>query len=109
MQETMQQAPGKVTTKIFVGCPITTELKMYLNQSIKWKHVNILTTKDAEDLAEVHYHGKDFIGRYAAHDHLTVTQLEDLDKSIKQQLAIYCPQYDTGKADPVVFPQVFIA
>lgn len=109
MLETQKKTQGKVTTRLFVGCAVTSELKMYLSQSIKWKHVNILATKNPEDLSIIHHHGKDYIGLYAQHDKITVAELEEIEKIIKQQIQIYCPQIEIQKVNSVVFPQLFIA
>lgn len=99
----------QITTRLFVGCVITSELKMHLNKSIKWKHTNILASKSPTDLRGIHHAGKDYIGLYSDQDKYTVAELKKLLDTIKQQLKIYCPEIDIEKVKSTVFPQVFIA
>jgi len=95
--------------RLFIGSPVTSELRMHLHQSIKWKHAGIEALKNPNTLSLIHFHGNDYIGLYADTHHLTVPQLESLDSSIKQQIFEFCPKMEIQKIHCIIFPQVFIA
>lgn len=102
---------NKVTTKIFAGCHITSEIRMHLNQSIQWKNAVILakTSSSNPGIQEVHYHGKDYFGHYTTSNSLIVNDLITFQSSIRQQLKNYCPTLEVENIKICVFPQVFIA
>lgn len=96
---------SKVTTRLFAGCCINSEIRMHLNQSIQWKHATILT----EGLQETHYHSKDYLGLYLESKLLTTNDLNKIQQNIRDQLKIYCPSLETENITICIFPQVFIA
>jgi hypothetical protein len=95
-----------ITIKLFAGCPINAEMRMHLNQSIQWKHAEIL---NEGCLKEVHYHGKDYFGLYIDHQNISTQNLTAIQQSIQESLKNYCPDLDTESAKVCIFPQVFIA
>lgn len=101
----------KVTTKIFIGCHITSEIRMHLNQSIQWKNASILNSASSStpELQEIHYHGKEYLGLYSPNKTLTIKDLTTEQNNILYQLKKYCPTLEVENIKIYVFPQVFVA
>lgn len=99
---------AKVTVRLFVGLLLTSEMKMFLHQSTQWRNVS-LRQKNTEEIKEVHYSGKDYIGLYLPHEKVTLEELPSVEQMIKQRLEQYCPDYDIQNARVFVFAQVFVA
>ncbi|HEV8053061.1 MAG TPA: hypothetical protein VGP47_11255 [Parachlamydiaceae bacterium] len=102
---------NKVTTKIFAGCHINSEIRMHLNQSIQWKNATILASSSCSDpiMKEIHYHGKDYFGLYTQNKTLILMDLPNIQQNIRDQLKIYCPTLEVENIKICIFPQVFIA
>lgn len=99
---------SKISTKLFAGCSINSEMRMHLNQSIQWKHATLLSPSN-RDLQEVHSQGKDFFGHYLESNKLTINELKTIQQYIITQLKIYCPTLETENIKICLFHQVFIA
>lgn len=100
---------SKITTKIFAGCHISSEIRMHLNQSIQWKNATILATPSNPGMQEINYHGKSYIGQYTSHKTLIINDIVTSQQNIRDQLKIYCPTLEVENIKIYVFPQVFIA
>lgn len=100
---------NQVTLRLFIGCLLTSEIKMHLNQSNQWKHLVISPTKSENDLVEVHYRGKDYLGSYLPRDTLSIDDLKKIEKPIKQSLKAYCPGLEVENLKLQIFAQVFVA
>lgn len=100
---------GKVTTKIFAGCLVNAEMKMHLGQSSTWKQVAIMPREGSEELLEVHYHGKVYLGMYLPEDKATLKKLRSIEESIKERMNAYLSDFDVGGVKVSVFCQVFVA
>jgi len=100
---------NKLTVKLFVGCSLSSELKMNLNQSKTWKQASIVPASAYDDLIEIHFHGKDFVGSYLSTDKITVAELQTHEAHLRERLQHYCPAFDLNGIKPCVFAQVFIA
>ncbi len=103
------QITDKVTVRLFVGCPLSSEIKMHLHQSATWKHATILPLKNVGELIEVHYHGKDYLGCYLTEDRVTLQEIEAIEGPIKKRLKEYCPTFAAENIKVSIFAQVFIA
>lgn len=103
------QTEHKVAVKMFIGCHLSSEIRMYLNQSEHWKQATIMGSKRSnEDLVEVHYQARDYIGCYLASEMTCLSDLRELEKVIKTKLRSYCPTFDFDHVKIAVFPQVFL-
>lgn len=98
-----------LNTKLFAGCHINSELRMYLNQSIQWKHAMILTPSAERTWQEIHYHGKDYFGLYIDSKKVSVKDLTAIQQNIRESLKNYCPDVEAENIKVCIFPQVFIA
>lgn len=100
--------PDKLTTRIFAGCDLNSEIRMHLNQSVAWKHATILTALTCNRLQEISYRGKNYLGFYLDHK-ITIKELIKVQQTIKQQLKSYCSGLEVENRAIYIFPQVFIA
>ncbi|KIC74290.1 hypothetical protein DB42_BH00240 [Neochlamydia sp. EPS4] len=97
-----------VNLKIFIGCLITSELRMHLNQSLLWKQNKIAPELNSA-LREIHFQDKDYIGIYPTTDKISLMALKEIEKEILQLLTTYCPLLPTEKIKILIFSQVFIS
>ena len=100
---------NKISSKLFVGCQINSEVRMHLNQSIQWKHAGIISTNSGVRLQQVHFHGKDYFGFYVADQKISTLDLKELQQRVRQELKGYCSDLETEILPVFVFPQIFIA
>jgi hypothetical protein len=103
------EIPSKVTTKLFAGFRISSEIRMHLNQSIQWKHATLLTASMPFSLQRIPYQGKEYLGFYLKSHRLTVKELREFQDMIKQEVNQYCPDLEVETMTVFIFPQVFIA
>lgn len=98
-----------LTTKMFVGILVTSEVRMYLTQSVLWKQIVIAPTEKRAELQQVHYQGKEYIGFYLEEQSTDLIQIQQYEKVIKEKVQTYCPDLDCRKQPVVIFGQVFCA
>lgn len=101
------ETKNKVSTRLFVGCLITSEIRMHLTQSIQWKHAMLATNN--ETIQEIHYQNKEYLGLYLAFTQTTLEELKKNQDQIRTQLKIFCPNLETENVSICIFPQVFVA
>lgn len=94
--------------KLFLGFHQSTELNIHLNQSQIWKEISVIRLSSPEDLVEVIHEGKLYIGAYLPHPQTTLDEIQLLEKTIRDKLHFYCPEYKNSPAKTLLFPQVFI-
>lgn len=99
---------NRVTVKLFAGCLLTSEIRMYLKQSAAWKQAQIVGEFDVREIVETHYQEKDYLGRYLASNNLTIIELHEIESSIRKALTTFCPELASESLKIYVFPQVFI-
>lgn len=105
----MTKTLNKISTRIFAGCSITSEIRMHLNYSIEWKHEALSSSTVSSRFQEVRLHGKDYFGCYIEHKTYKTKELEEIQDIIRDQLKAFCPKLDTETIDIYIIPQVFVA
>lgn len=101
---------NKITTKLFVGCHITPEMRLHLNKSKEWKQLAVTPMEIREiKIQEIHYQGKDYFGFYLSDNTAKVIQLQNMKATIQSILKNFCPEYHVDSPHVYVLPQVFIA
>lgn len=96
----------RVSTKLFVGCKLTAELRMKLNTSAAWKLAQI--EKSKEGLILTHFQSKEYVGQYSPYQMLTVQQVKNECETIDQALKAYCQEIDPDTLKHHIFPQIFV-
>lgn len=95
----------RVTTKLFAGYLLNSELRMHLNQSKTYKQDKI---GSHQDLNEVHYQEKDYFGIYLEQTMVAFDELKKLEESLRKRLDFYCPNFNNEHTTFFVLPQVFV-
>lgn len=95
----------RVTTKLFVGFQLNSELRMHLNQSKTYKQDKI---GSKQDLNEVHYQDKDYFGIYLDKNLINFSELKQLERVLVKKLEFYCPNFNNEHTIFFVLPQVFV-
>ena len=108
MEATKSSIKHQVTSRIFVGCLFTSEIRMYLVQNIAWKQAKISATMDSDKLVEVHYEGKDYLGRYIDASCVTLEYLEKMGEEIVTAIHNYCHQVSKDSLKYYIFSQLFV-
>lgn len=100
----------RITVKLFVGCLITSDLNLLLQQNHQWKN-SVISQKDssAPSLEEVRFNNKPYLGCFLHDDSVTVPKIEVIQSYLANTISEYCPEYAVDNLKIYVFPQVFIA
>lgn len=99
----------KVFLKLFAGVLISSEIRMHLNTSMRWKEAQILKEFDPFHLSEVHFHDENYIGKFLPHNQLHLDELQIEAKAILDKIHEYCPGLKMEKLKVKIFPQQFIS
>jgi hypothetical protein len=105
----MPIAKNKISIRIFAACLITSEIRMHLNYSIEWKHSAFDVLSASLCFQEIRLHGKDYFGFYIEYKTYKISELDEIQNKIRDQLKAYCPKLDTETIDICIIPQVFVA
>jgi len=101
----MESVDERISTKIFIGCVLTSEIKMFLSQSSAWRRAQLA----GDSLKELRYHEKDYIGTLLSSSEISLKDIQSEEKRILEQLESYCPELDVSEIPMVVFPQIFLS
>lgn len=104
----MEVVEKKLLLKLFAGFLITSELRMHLNQSIRWKEAKILKEFDATHLVEVHFKDENYIGKFLKQPMAKLSELKVCEQEIREGLKIYCPTFRQEKCRLKILFQQFI-
>lgn len=102
------QVENKIQFRLFVGCLMTSELRLQLDQSHEWKQAKIGPLEE-NNLVETHFHEKNYIGFFLVNNHVTLSELRQVEDKIFKALNAYCPQFASEKIRVLVFSQIFIS
>jgi hypothetical protein len=105
----MSTISSQVTVRLFVGVPITSEIRVHLQQSLEWKQSTLSSVEDMPHLVETHYQSKDYIGIFLPEEQLPLDELRKIEKTVRLLVQVYCPQTLPESLHIIVFPQVFIS
>lgn len=91
--------------RLFIGCPLTSELRMHLKASKIWKQEQIQPTEHS--LVETHHAERDYIGCYSSQQRLTLPELNAIADQIRTLVLTHCPKIPSESLTFVSFPQLF--
>ncbi len=89
--------------RIFLGYHQNKELKMYLNQSKRWKEAKV---SGLLTLKETLWENDEYIGLFIS-PMSTCALIKEKEQEIKRQLQLYCPKINLDKHASYLFPQLF--
>ena len=96
----------RVSIKLFVGFPLTSELRMHLRGSKSWNEAQI--QPELLSIVEVQHEQKSFLGRYIETIPLVLKDLRQVEQELKQIVEDFCPKFPSDKLELITFSQVFI-
>lgn len=99
----------KVFLKLFLGIPITSEVRMHLNHSIQWKEAQILKEFNSDHLLEVPFQEENYVGKFMPANEASIAELHAQEKLIFEKLRFYCPLLKIEKFRVKIFTQQFIS
>lgn len=100
---------NRIQVKIFIGCYVNSEIRMYLNESKEWKQNTILKDQKEGSLIEVHFQNKDYIGYYLPSDCIKLSEIKGIETNIKSLLKRFLPENFVNFPKIYVFSQLFVA
>lgn len=97
----------QLTVRLFMGCLITSDIRMHLKESKRWM-LSSISSQAEKRLFETHFQNKDYIGCFPDKEFLTLSEIKNLEKSIRESLQFYCPEISVEDLHILLFPQVFL-
>lgn len=94
-----------VTFRLFIGFPITSELKMELTRNVKWKEAEITLQKN---LRKVRFDEKEYLGRYLDSPTLALKDLPALEENLYADFKNLFPEFKQDRLSLRLFSQPFI-
>ena len=107
MQPSQNTVSKGIELKIFVGFPLSSNLKYELGKSHEWKEASF--TKKEGDLLEIYYQDKNYIGRYSSFSEMTLQQIDDEITLITDKIKILCPDLSLDSQSITLISQAFIS
>ncbi len=106
---TQSSTESRVTVQMFIGCLIGSELRMHLKYSESWQQKQVLPTRGGEDLRQLRYESKEYVGMLLKRGFVTLDDLRDLEAQVREAIVTHCPELEVGKMDVCIFPQLFLS
>jgi hypothetical protein len=97
-----------VKLKFFLGCLLTADIELRLNQSFDWKDSKFNATESNVILSITHFQEKKYLGFYLDRDMASLAEFKDLEKKIRNALNMYCKDLPTDSLNLFIFSQIFI-
>lgn len=91
--------------KFFVGCPLTSELRMHLKESHTWNQASVDPDRK---LIETRFQKQDYFGRYFDGQQLELQELKQIESEVRSHMQIFCPKLNAEHLTMYVFPQLFL-
>ena len=106
----MTNNPKKpVTVKIFLGCQLTPELGLQLQQSKEWRQDHVVPKADGEGLIKTLHQSKRYVGMFLANEMPSLPELKEYELKVQKILNTYCPFLRVDHIPITLFPQIFIS
>jgi hypothetical protein len=99
---------NRIKVKFFIGCHLTPDIEMKLNQNLDWKQSRIGTDQSSPVLSEVYFQDRKYLGLFLDKPMATLSELKSLEKEIRDLLAKYCSELPIDSLKLYIFSQVFI-
>jgi hypothetical protein len=99
--------PSKISIRLFAGFLLSSEIRMHLHKSPIWKRSSF-QDKETFPLLEVHFQHQEYIGIFLKEAFLPLTDVQEVEKSLRYLMTQYCINLSTEKLPIKLFPQIFI-
>lgn len=107
--ESKKNLSQSVSAQLFLGCPITSEIRLFLNSSPSWKQIKTLPGENTESLKEIHHEDKDYIGTFLEKTEPNLEDLLTAQKNVFKLLKGYCQELKVENLKLNIFPQIFLS
>lgn len=108
-QEREQNFSSGISVKLFVGCMITPDLRLQLNQNTDWQRMIAFPDSNTDKVQELHYQDKDYFGKFLKEAQPTLAEIRSAEKVIRSAIENYCPSTDASSIKLQLFSQIFLA
>lgn len=97
-----------ITTHIFIGCRLSPDLRIKLNQSLAWKQSRVAPEKGVDPL-EVYHSQRHYLGFFLQEEKPTLGEVRSYPPLIRQAILRYCEEYPVERLKLYLFPQLFVS
>lgn len=94
----------KITTKFFLGCLLSPDVRIALNRSAAWNQAKIIAASDETELREQHFQDKDYLGIFIHSHQIALDELRIKEAAIRKRLQVFCPELKTQSIPIYVLP-----
>jgi hypothetical protein len=102
-----QNVQNQLLVKFFVGCLLTSEIRMHLKESKLWSQASIAPPQERE-LVETRFQRHDYLGRFLVEKEIPLPELKRIERTLRNSLQTYCPKLDGDRLMFCLFPQIFL-
>ncbi|MCB1111067.1 MAG: hypothetical protein H7A37_07290 [Chlamydiales bacterium] len=102
------ETQSRILVKIFLGCPLTAELRLKLSKSQRWKEFQIIDDSKELSIVEVRHDDRDYLGCLIEGGTASLQSIEHTFISLKRILSKVCDDYQFDRVKFIIFPQIFI-
>jgi hypothetical protein len=97
-----------IATKLFIGYPLTAELRLHLSNSEEWKQSQVMQ-QNSDTIQEIHHKEKNYIGIFLKIEKPSLEDLETTKSQLTTRIEGYSSEIDLRKQSIIIFPQIFLA
>ncbi|MDF2577867.1 MAG: hypothetical protein K0S74_1351 [Chlamydiales bacterium] len=97
-----------IKVQLFVGCLLTSELKLQLSLSQNWKQDKLFPANDKDSIKEIRYKEKEYVGFLLDAPKVSLRETEAKLKKLQIQLSDYCESLEPEQFKAYLLPQIFL-
>jgi hypothetical protein len=102
-------ATPNITTQLFIGYLINSELRVHLNSSELWQQNQSFSSDPEVPLKKVHHEENDYIGIFTESDSPHLPEINQYKEIVFHGVSKLCPEIKVDRLKMVTFPQVFLS
>lgn len=95
-------------TGIFIGFPINSEIAYELGKSSAWKDALITRYEHPEEIQEIIFQDKKYIGRYIQKTNVSIKEIETEEKMIRARLSDFISHQKGDLLQLQIIAQLFL-
>lgn len=99
---------SNIEIKIFIGAPLSTEIRIFLSQSEEWQMALASRDEKKKELSVTRHQGNEYLGFFFPNRELSVKEFIKGKDLFSEKLSFYCPELNIDAVKHVSFSQVFI-
>lgn len=95
----------RISTKLFLGGLLTTELKFQLDRNPEWTQQQ---TYHPNHFKLIQHNQKEYLGIYLSPPPYPLNDLKESVETLKNDLQKFCPKFSLDNWTVTIIPQVFV-